>query len=107
MGDYDFTQENLCSILQKGSEYPTKGTALADFFGLTRKGGYQQVRKMIHDMRLEGYPIGSCHRGYYILTNEVELLDTVRHLNSRIKEIRNAVDSLLEIRFEEESDDVG
>jgi hypothetical protein len=97
----DFTPENLFELLQPGCSHALKGNALADFFGIKRKGGYQAVRKMVHKMRLAGYPVGSCVRGYYVITNEVELLDTVRHLNSRIKEIRDAVDALLEIKFEQ------
>lgn len=53
------------------------------------------VRRAIHDLRQDGFPICSDQRGYYYADNQQEINKTVCRLNSLVTNISNARTGLL------------
>lgn len=53
------------------------------------------LREIIHELRLEGHPIGSGSNGYFYATDKTELKDTIDNLLGReikIREVRLALE---------------
>lgn len=67
-----------------------------------------EVRATINSLRREGHPIGSDYRGYYMATTQLEILRTIRNLDSRIRAINRAKEGLrkamYDLIFEEENE---
>ena len=63
------------------------------------------LRKVIADMRLHGYPLGSCGKGYYLLIEKEETRKVIRSLCDRadaLMGIIRAMANMYEERFGEE-----
>lgn len=59
----------------------------------------RRLRRIVHRLRLVGYPIGSSNHGYYYVENEEELKPTIRLMQSRILELQEVVKALRETRY--------
>ena len=53
-----------------------------------------KVRKLIRDAILLGYPIGSCSKSYFLISNQDEFDTYIESLNGRIIGIRNRIHAL-------------
>lgn len=76
---------------------PISGKQIAKALGMKLSSGYPAVRAAIHLLRVNGIPIGSNTRGYWLIESSEELIVTLRHLNSRIRHIREAMDHLYDM----------
>lgn len=53
------------------------------------------VRAIISELRKNGYPIGSCSKGYYWCNTQKELSTTIMSLRQRADEIMLAVNGMM------------
>ena len=92
-----FHYDEIWHFIKKGSSRePMSGLRIAEHFGLNTGKGYAQVRMVVHDMRIKGYLIGSNSKGYFPIETVADHYSTLKHLNSRSKLIREAMDALYE-----------
>lgn len=56
--------------------------------------GSREFRKMIRELRVQGYPICSGQTGYYYAKDSTELYGTVKYLSSYIKKLTEVEVSL-------------
>ena len=82
------TQQILLGILRR-YPHPQRVTQ-ATLTHLTGLRG-EPTRKMIHDLRVEGHPIGSDSRGYFIALAAGDLDVTIAHLAGRAAAISVAL----------------
>lgn len=73
--------------LKYGVSNPVKSYLIEEKLGLSGP----EVRAIIHYLRTEGCPIGSCSQGYFYARDMSELESTVTHLSQR----RNSIDAVL------------
>lgn len=78
-----------------GKDNAISSSELAKRLGVNDSTAWPKTRALIRDLVInEGVPIGSCNKGYYIITSEKEFNDVIRTLNSRIERTRERRDSL-------------
>lgn len=53
-----------------------------------------EVRKIIHNLRVAGYPIASCTKGYYYANSKAELNHTLNRVSSYIREMEKMREGL-------------
>lgn len=54
----------------------------------------RELRRIVHDLRVLGYPICSGQEGYYYAENSRELAGTMRFLESYLKEMQEAINGI-------------
>ena len=54
-----------------------------------------EIREIIHNIRVAGYPIASCSKGYYYANSKAELAHTLNRVSSYIREMEKMKDGLL------------
>lgn len=80
----------IIAYIKSHGDVPVSSTNLSEAFG---KSGFE-IRKTINIARSEGYPICSCHKGYYYSEKSDELEKTIKSLTHRIESIQNAISGL-------------
>lgn len=58
-------------------------------------GSVRRVRGMVRQLRKKGWPICSCHEGYYVAESQQDLIDTVRMLQRMADGVESTAFSLL------------
>lgn len=58
-------------------------------------GSVRRVRKMVRQLREKGWPICSCHDGYYVAESKQDLIDTVRMLQRMADGVESTASDLL------------
>lgn len=86
---------NLLRILKKGRRLAIPAGVLSDALGInTRSSTYVEVRTLVKEAILDGHPIGSCSKGFYIIADHKELWDVIASLEKRKKGLQNRIDAL-------------
>lgn len=83
--------EILAKIKLHTKENPIYSVQIEKYFDISGI----QLREIIHELRLEGYPIGSGNDGYFYARDKSELIDTINNLLGReikIREVRLALE---------------
>lgn len=57
-------------------------------------GHAPDVRGIIHNLRVAGYPIASCGKGYYYANSKAELAHTLNRVDSYIREMEEMREGL-------------
>lgn len=81
-------KERVLDILMSGERYT--GKQLAKLVGTDEP----TIRAIIHSIRCVGVPVCSNRRGYYISTDEDEILKTISSIEGRIFQMEKAVEGL-------------
>lgn len=87
--DIDALREYL-ETYARGKANAVIGMQLRELFG----GSGACMRGAINELRVGGYPVGSCNNGYYWASSRDELIDTIDHLRGRMWGIQMAVNGL-------------
>lgn len=82
------TREDIVLTLLSRGEIKTN-SEMRDYLGCKAS----ELRKIIHGLRLKGYPVCSDHNGYW-LGDEDDIRRTIRHMRSRMHKINDAVMAL-------------
>ena len=77
-------------IFHCGEQYAAVSRELEMAFGI--KGA--ELRALINALRRDGVPICSNEKGYFYAETDAELLQTIRHMSSRIAGISGAIRGL-------------
>jgi biotin operon repressor len=78
-------------IKEYGSkEKPVRGNVLASLLGVSKPS----IRIEVNKLRREGVPICSNREGYYYSTKPEDIKETIAHLESRTRNIREAIDGI-------------
>ena len=92
-------KEQVKNILldHKGSDNAITSTDIdLQLGGLDYDSTNRTVRRYIEELLYEGMPIGSCSKGYYVITSKDELDTYINNLSARIKGIQDRQISLIE-----------
>lgn len=85
----DMVQDYLeCNAV--GKENAVTSRVLKQVYGI--KGS--AVRRIIHDLRVNGLAVCSDNNGYYIAKSEEELVKAINNLQSRVNGITEALEGL-------------
>lgn len=76
----------LYEILRE-SQFPVKSTQISEALGIATP----TVRELVNELRCEGYPICSCHKGYYIATSYDDLKRTIASMEHRVAAMNDAI----------------
>lgn len=105
MNDGHSFKVELLEILNQhqGKEQAIIGDDICDSLShkWNKEVNIRRLRKMVSQLRLEGYPIGSCERGYYKPIEEKEVYSTIQSLVDRKCALEAVIDSMCKM-FEEE-----
>jgi hypothetical protein len=76
----------ICYMMNnhRGKENAILGKDLKKKWGDNRK-----MRMMIHDLRVNGYPICSGHEGYWFASTQDEVQNSIHYINSYIADLAN------------------
>lgn len=66
---------------------------------MSQWGSGVDIRSMVHDLRIQGFPICSDNDGYYYATTADELDATINIMRSRAKEIEKVFVALNKTKF--------
>ena len=91
-------------LRQHTREFPITGKLLAKKIGLPqRKSGLEgaDLRALIHELRVAGFPICASTSGYYFAQNKAELDNFIGRLENRIGKQQEVVDTLKKIKMAE------
>lgn len=91
--------QELIDLIPIGKKNRITAKQISECLGLEGS----EIRTLIHNLRLEGYPIGSDNDGYWICTDASELNGTINQLASRMHRISEVRDALLKTRTKMES----
>lgn len=81
----------LETIKYEGSKAnPINSTQICKLLGVTKS----HIRLEVNKYRQEGIPICSNHQGYYYAESTRDVVQTIKHLKSRIKGIQEAISGL-------------
>lgn len=93
-----YEQQTIKQLKKYSSKFrPISGKQIADNIGLRpREKGLEgaDMRAIIHQLRLKGYPICANRHGYYLTEDRKELMRFMARLQKRIESQRQAVEGL-------------
>lgn len=72
----------------RGKEGTTRSSKIREAAGLPASQTEEIVREVVFELILEGMPIGSCVKGYYLIETREELAEVVENLRAREAGIR-------------------
>lgn len=68
----------------------------------TRRG----ITRIVHSLRVKGYPICSGQRGYYYAKDSTELKETINFLKSYLDEIEKAYNGIRDTYYTMKTDEI-
>jgi hypothetical protein len=107
----NYEQKTLEVLAFSSKERPITGKRIANMIGLPyRVSGMEgaDMRAIIHDLRIKGYPICAGDKGYWYAKTDKELNEFIYTLKARIRAQKEVVDGLkrafdkVKIKTEEE-----
>ena len=76
----------LRAVKGRGITDPAKSPEFERAFGITG----ETVRQIVHELRMQGHPIGSGRQGYFYARNKAEIAETISHIEGR----RNSLEAV-------------
>lgn len=85
-----------------GEENSITATEFRPLFNISSR----EVRRIVHSLRVCGYPIGSSNKGYYLAQTKQELKGTINFLRSYIRQIEEVATALEKVDLQDGDCDI-